>query len=138
MNDVKVRLSLCIQGAQMLSKQECLENPKESFNTEKMTLVYTVGKGKKAKTKKDVLVIKTRKSKLIKQNINICSEAYYHMTSASEPPTSKYARAVGYKHNGDPISLWSTMNVNKRLEVHLSLIAEHFNAPSYSYEILED
>ena len=138
MNDIKLRLNLCVPGAQMLSRQECLKNPKESYNTEKMTLVYTVGKGKNTKKKKEILTIRTRKSRVVKQNINITTEAYYHMINASEPPTAKYARAVGYKHDGTPISLWSTMSIDKRLKVHLDLMAEHFNASKYSYEILDD
>lgn len=138
MNDIKLRLSLCIQGAQMLSKQECLENPKESYNTSKVNIEYSVGKGKKKKIKKDTLIIKTRKSKTVKQNINITSESFNYMISGSEPPTPKYARAIGYKPNGTPISLWSTMSVAQRLQAHLNLIAEHFNASSYSYEILDD
>lgn len=138
MNDIKVRLSLCVPGAQMISKQECLKNPKDSYNTDKMTVEYTVGKGKKTKVKKEILTIKTRKSRVAKQNINICSEAYYHMIASSEPPTPKYAKPVGYKQNGDPISVWSTMSVDARLEVNLGLIAEHFNATEYSYEVLDD
>lgn len=33
---------------------------------------------------------------------------------------------------------WSNMNAKQRLEHHLGLIAESFNALSYSYEILDD
>lgn len=138
MNDVKLRLSLCVPGAQMLSKQECLKNPKESYNISKMTVEHTVGNGKKAKVKKEILTIKTRKSKEVKQNINITAEAYYHMISDSEPPTPKYAKPVGTKGNNIPISLWSTMKPKDRLKVHLNLIAEHFNASRYTYEVIDD
>lgn len=137
MNDIKLRLSLCVPGAQMLSKQECLKNPKESYDTNKMLIEYTVGRGKNAKVKKEILTIKTRKSKVVKQNINITTDAYYHMIG-SDIPSPKYAKSVGTRADGTPISLWSTMFPEQRLKVHLDLIAEHFNASEYSYEVLDD
>lgn len=142
MNDIKLRLSLCVPGAQMLSKQECLKNPKESFNTEKLNIEYTVGKGKNAKRKKETLVIKTRKSKLVKHNISISTSAYRHMVSPSEPPLSKYAKVVETKklgpYNEVGITRWQKMSIKERLKVHLDLTAEHFNAVSYTYEVFED
>lgn len=138
MIDIKLRLSLCVPDAQMLSLQECNKNPKENFDLTTMTVETTVGKGRNAKVKREILHIKTRKSKVAKQNINICSEGYHHMIDGSEPPTAKYNKPVGYKRDGTPISLWSTMSVDERLKVHLDLIAEHFNALSYSYEVLDD
>lgn len=138
MNDIKLRLSLCVPGAQMLSRQECLKNPKESYDISKMTIETKVKDGKRIKVKKEILTIRTRKSKMVKQNINITTDAYYHMVSSSEIPTSKYARVVGTKGDGTPISLWSTMKPDQRLKVHLDLIAEHFNAAGYTYEVLDD
>lgn len=138
MNDVKLRLSLCVPGAQMLTQGDCEKNPKESYNTSKVTVEYTVGKGKKTKVKRETLTIKTRKSKVVKQNINITTESFYHMVSGSEPPTPKYAKPVGTREDGTPISLWSTMEPEDRLKVHLDLIAEHFNAVGYTYKVLDD
>lgn len=138
MDDIKLRLSLCVPGAQRLSKQECLKNPKESYNTHKMVIETIVGKGKKAKTKKEILVVKTRKSKVVRQNINICSEGYNHMINSLEPPAPKYSKVVGHKANGTPITLWSKMSIGARLKVHLDLIAEHFNALGYTFEVLDD
>lgn len=138
MNDIKIRLSLCVQGAQMLSREESLKNPKESYDISKMTIETKVKDGKRIKVKKEILTIRTRKSKMVKQNINITTDAYYHMVSSSEIPASKYARVVGTKGDGTPISLWSTMKPDQRLKVHLDLIAEHFNASGYTYEVLDD
>lgn len=138
MIDIKLRLSLCVLGAQMLSKQECLKNPKESYNTTVVPVEYTVGRGKNTKVKKDNIVVKTRKSREAKQNLNISSESYYHMIAGSEPPTPKYSKAVGTRGDGTPITLWSTMKPEERLKVHLDLIAEHFNASGYTYEVLDD
>lgn len=138
MNDVKLRLSLCIPGAQKLSKQECLKNPKESYNTSIVNVNYEVKSGKTIKVKSQDLIIKTRKQRLIKQIINITSEAYYYMIDSTKPPFSKYAKIVSKRKSGTPISLWSTMRQEERLKVHLDLIAEHFNASKYTYEVLDD
>lgn len=138
MNDVKLRLSLCVPGAQMLSKQECLKNPKETHEVSKINVVFKAGKGRNAKTKKETLIVKTRKSRAVKQNINITTASYYYMISPTEIPLPKYAKVVGRKSDGTPIFLWSRMKVQERLKVHLDLIAEHFNACGYTYEILDD
>lgn len=129
---------MSVPGAQMLSKQECLKNPKEKHDTTIVPIVYTVGKGKSAKVKKENLIVKTRRSRDAKHCLNISSEGYYHMIDSSESPSAKYSRVVGTKKDGTPISLWSTMKITERLKVHLDLIAEHFCASSYSYEILDD
>lgn len=137
MNNVKLRLSLSIPGAQMLSEQECSKNPKESYDYSKLMIEYTVGKGKKAKTKKEILNIRTRKSCTVRQNINIGIEAYNAMIDNSCPPNEKYAKKVGHNKKG-PITLWSTMSKDARLKANLDLIAESLQAVSYSYEVLED
>lgn len=138
MNDIKLRLRLLVPGATMLSREESLKNPEESFDVSVINVEYPVGKGKKPKMEKDTLIIRTRKSKPVKQNINICTEGYRHMIDGSEPPTAKYAKVVSQKRNGDIITLWSTMSVDQRLKAHLDLIAENFNALGYSYEVLDD
>ena len=40
MIETKVRLSMSIPGAQMLSEQECSENPKENYQQETITVKY--------------------------------------------------------------------------------------------------
>lgn len=138
MNDIKLRLSLMVPGAKMLSREESLKNPNESFDESVVNVEYPVGRGKNPKIKKETLIIRTRKAKPVKQNINICSDGYRYMIDGSEPPTPKYAKIVSQKRNGDIVTLWSTMSVDQRLKVHLDLIAEHFNAKEYTYEVLDD
>lgn len=137
MVEPKISLSLLVQGAGMLSSQECEKNPKESYNEHKMLISYTKGKGKNQKTSKKLLVIQTRKQKLVTQNINICEEAYKHMLST--PTSAKFSKPTKKNKDGDVIErVWDTMSVNERLKCHFDLIAHDLNAVSYSYEILGD
>lgn len=137
MVEYKVSLSLLVPGANRLSSQECEKNPKESYNEHKVSLNYLTGKGKKQKRVKELLVIKTKKQKLITQNINICDEAFYYMLNT--PTTSKFAKILQTNKNGDVIKrVWDTLSVHERLKHHFDLIAHDLGAVSYNYEILKD
>lgn len=124
MVEPKISLSLLVQGAGILSSQECEKNPKESYNEQKMLISFTKGKGKNQKTVKKLLVINTRKQKLVTQNINICEEAYHHMLNT--PTTAKLGK------------VWDTLSEHDRLKCHFDLIAHDLHAVSYSYEVLGD
>lgn len=137
MVEPKVSLSLLIPGASMLSSQECDKNPKESYNESKILLKHTKGKGKNQREVKKLLVIQTRKQKLVTQNINICEEAYKYMLSS--PTSDKFSKPTKKNKNGDVIErVWDTMSVHERLKKHFDLIAHDLHAVSYSYEILGD
>ena len=62
--EAKIRLSLSVPGAGMLTQGQCDKNPKEFYNVESLTI-------KKGKNSKERLKIKTRKCRLVKQCINI-------------------------------------------------------------------
>lgn len=135
--EIKVRLSISIPGAQMLSSQECDKNPKESYDESKVLIKHTKGKGKHQKEAKKLLVIQTRKQKLVIQNINICEEAYKSMLSS--PTSAKFSKPTKKNKNGDVIErVWDTMSVHERLKKHFDQIAHDLHAVSYSYEILGD
>lgn len=136
MVEPKISLSLLIPGASMLSSQECDKNPKESYNKNKVLISFTKGKGKNQKKVKELLVVNTRKQKLVTQNINICKEAYHHMLST--PTSQKLSKVIKTNKNGDIIRVWDTLSVHERLKHHFDLIAHDLRAVSYSYEILED
>lgn len=137
MVEPKISLSLLVQGAGMLSSQECEKKPKESYNEHKMLISYTKGNGKNQKTVKKLLVVNTRKQRLITQNINICEEAYHHMLST--PTSSKLAKPIRTNKHGEVIKrVWDTLSVHERLKSHFDIIAHDFRAESYSYEILGD
>lgn len=128
---------MSILGKQMLSSQECDKNPKESYDEHKVLINYTKGKGKHQKGAKKLLVINTRKQKLVIQNINICEEAYYYMLAT--PTSQKLAKPIKTNKNGDVVErVWDTLSVHERLKHHFDLIAYDLRAVSYSYEILGD
>lgn len=137
MVEPKISLSLLVPGAGMLSSQECDKNPKESYDEHKILISYTKGKGKYQKEAKKLLVINTRKQKLVTQNINICEEAYYHMLAT--PTSPKLAKPTKTNKNGDVVKrVWDTLSVHERLKHHFDQIAYDLRAVSYSYEILGD
>ena len=71
MSEIKVRLSMTVPGAQMLSSQECEKNPKESYDVFKLRVHN--GRGKNST---ELLTVATRKSKTAKQSISMTKEAY--------------------------------------------------------------
>lgn len=127
MSEIKVRLSIEVPGATMLSSKDCEKmSKKEAYNHSTLVIKHQVKKGKKLVTEKETLHINTRKSKPARQSISISKEAYSYMTNAKEIPSVKLTKT------------WGGMTAIKRLEYHLNLIAEHFGATSFSYEILDD
>ena len=148
MTEVKVRLSMSVPGAQMLSEQECSKNPKTSYNSETVTIKFTTKKGK---FHKEDITIRTCKNRLVKQLLNISKEAYDYMTAADQPPTEKLAKklfiykTIGKDKDGKPkkvkteTTVWAhQFNPKKRLDWHIANIAATLGAVDYQFEILDD
>lgn len=119
MSEIKVRLSLSVPGAQKISWEEAQKNPQQSYDTHRIKVEFDTDKGKQQET----LVIKTRKQKLIKQNIQISKEAYEHMIN--EAPLER-------------VKGWASMSRNQKLHYHFQKIAESLGAKDYHFEILDD
>ena len=118
---------MSVPGAQMLSSQDCEKmSKKDAYDYSTLVVSCKEKKGKKSVIKKETLHINTRKSKPAKQCVSISKEAYDYMTDVMAIPSSKLART------------WANMSKAKRLEYHLNLMAESFNALSYTYEIFDD
>ena len=127
MEEIKVRLSLEVPGATMLSSQDCEKmSKKDAYDHSLMSIETQEKKGKKLIRKNEVLHINTRKLKTVKHNISICKEAYVYMIDSKEIPTASIRKS------------WGGMSKKQRLEFHLNNIAEHFHALSFTYEILDD
>lgn len=128
MSEIKVRLSMEVPGATMLSSQDCEKkmSKKEAYDHTILVVEQQVRKGKKLVTEKETLHINTRKSKPARQCISISKEAYSSMTDAKEIPSARLLKT------------WGNMTAAQRLEYHLNLIAENFGATSFSYEVLDD
>lgn len=148
MTEVKVRLSMSVPGAQMLSSQECDKNPKDNYNVETMTVEFITKKGK---PHKENITVRTRKRRLVKQSMNISKEAYDYMTAADQPPTERLAKklfimkTVGKGKNGKPkkvtmeTTVWAhQFTPKKRLNWHMARIAESLGAADYEFEVLDD
>ena len=145
--EVKVRLSMSVPGAQMLSSQECDKNPKDNYNVETVMVEFVTKKGK---LHKENITIRTRKQRLVKQSLNISKEAYNYMTAADQPPTERLAkkvyltRTVGKGKNGKPqkvtteSTVWAQMSPMKRLHWHMARTAESLGAVDYQFEVFND
>lgn len=146
MTEIKVNLSVVLQGRTMFSKEECLKT------TQKVIEKTSKKTGKTYKKKVDVLVddldkmdshtlkvvdyvdkkpvsevitFHTRKTKPATQSLNICKDAYNYMISGECPYWSKP-------------KVWNAMNKKERLESHLQRITEGLGGVSYTYQVFED
>lgn len=127
MSEIKVRLSMEVPGATMLSTQDCVKmSKKEAYDHTTMVVEHQVKKGKKLVTERQTLNIVTRKTKPARRCISISKEAYYHMTDNKEIPSARM------------VKVWGSLTSKQKLEYHLGLIAENFGATSFSYEVLDD
>lgn len=147
MTEAKIRLSMRVPGARLLSPQECKDNPEESFNVDNINIKYITKKGKRIN---EVLPVTTRKNCLVTQSLNITKEAYCYMTDKDCPPTSKLAKKVYIAKTSSKdktkkpekakveSTVWAQMPLKKRLEWHMSRIAESLGAVKYQFEVLDD
>lgn len=127
MDNCKVRLTMVVPGATMLSTQDCVKmSRKEAYDHSSLVFKVPKKKGKNVYMSTETCHIHTRKSRPAKHAISITDEAFKHMTDSGQIPDPKVKKA------------WGNMPVKERLEYHLSNIAEYFNALSFSYEILDD
>lgn len=127
MSESKVRLTMVIPGATMISKQDCLKmSKKEAYDSFSITVNVRKKKGKKQVIDREILHVNTRKSIPAKQSISISKESYDYMINPKEIPSEKM------------VKIWKNLSKTQRLEYHLGIIASHFNALSYSYQILDD
>ncbi len=140
--EIKVSLTIELQGSTMLSKEECLKTTQKVIKKKDRKTGKVYGKSVMAvvedwdkmnrHTMKVVdkgtfseIVFYTRKSKPVRQHVNICKSAYIYMTSKECPTWSK-------------IGTWSQMKSEQRLESHLQRIAEHLGGTVISYKVFED
>lgn len=144
MSEIKLSLSIELQGSTMFSKEECLKTTRKVIERKtksgkvfkKTIYVQTedldkMTKGSVRITDKngknpEIITFHTRKCKPATQTINISKEAYEYMISKDSCPPCFKPRE------------WSTMNKKERLEVHLKRTVEYLGGTSYSYQIFGD
>lgn len=126
MNEIKVSLSIVLQGSIMYSQEQAKALEKEKEGTGYDTFNMRV-EGKKSDGKKDVqtITVKTRKNKPASQSLNLSMDAYECMTGKEAPYFVK-ARD------------WERLTKKQRLEAHLKRICEELGGVSFTYAVLDN
>ena len=144
MSEIKLSLSIELQGSTMFSKEECLktthkviEKKTKAGKIYKKTIKVKVEDWDKMEkhsmrvtdnngTNPEIITFHTRKCKSATQSLNMSKEAYEYMISKDSCPPCFKPRE------------WSTMNKKERLEAHLQRTVEHLGGVSYTYQVFED
>ena len=126
MNEIKVSLSIVLQGSTMYSQEQAKALEKEKEGTGYDTFSMRV-EGKKSDGKKDVqtITVKTRKCKPAGQSLNLSMDAYNYMVSSEAPYFVKPRD-------------WERLTKKQRLEAHLKRIVEELGGVSFTYAVLDN
>ena len=123
MSEIKVSVSITLQGGVMLTQAEAEQLEKNKVGT---GYDLTKIKVKNKKGNAEVLNVRTREFRTATQTISICKEAYEYMTSKDScPPSIKQF-------------VWTKMKPVQRQEAHLDLICKHLRGISYTYKVFDD
>lgn len=123
MSEIKVSVSVTLQGGVMLTQAEAeqLEKTKKGTGYDLTSIRVKDEQGNA-----DVLNVRTRKFRTATQSLSMYKEAYEYMTSKDScPPNIKQ-------------SVWAKMKPIQRLEVHLDLVCKHLRGVSYTYKVFDD
>ena len=125
-NEIKVSLSVTLQGSVMLSQEQAKALEKEKEGTGYDTLNMRE-EGKKSDGEKDVqtITVKTRKNKPASQSLNLSMDAYNYMVSNEAPYFVKPRD-------------WERLTKKQRLEAHLKRIVEELGGVSFTYAVLDN
>lgn len=125
MNEIKVSVSIVLQGSTLFTQEEAetleKEQPKSGFK--KHTQVVENPKNRKDR---ETIHYQTRKCRPANQSVKLCKEAYLYMIDKDACPE-------WVKKNK-----WATMSKKERLESHLQRLTEHLGGTSYTYKVFED
>lgn len=178
MNDVKVNLTILVPGANIMSEQECSKQLRKPVINKRGKYAGKQARDKNGKllwyyenvpdlTKYDrhdikvrskgeveILTYYTRKSREVKQVINLSQEAYNYFISSETPhgyhaPRSFKPYAPIKSHldrktkewvDGTPINVqaWKAASLEQRLEWHLNSIATSMGGRIASYTVFND
>lgn len=124
-NEIKVSLSVTLQGSVMYSQEQAKALEEEKVGTGYDTFNMRV-EGKKSDGRKDVqtITVKTRKSKPASQSLNLSMDAYNYMVSNEAPYFVKPRD-------------WERLTEKQRLEAHLKRIVEELGGVSFTYAVLD-
>lgn len=125
MNDVKVSLSIILQGGVMYSQEQAKALEKEKVGTGYDTFNMSVEGLKDGKKDAETITVKTRKCKPAGQSLNLSMDAYDYMTGKEAP---YFVKAKD----------WERLTKKQRLEAHLKRIVEELGGVSFTYAVLDN
>lgn len=125
MNEIKVSLSIILQGGVMYSQEQAKALEKEKVGTGYDTFNMRVEDLKDGKKDAKTITVKTRKCKPAGQSLNLSMDAYDYMTGKEAPYFVK-ARD------------WERLTKKQRLEAHLKRIVEELGGVSFTYAVLDN
>lgn len=130
-NEIKVSLSVTLQGSVMLSQEQAkaLEEEKvgTGYDTFSMKVEGKKSDGKKSDGKEDIqtITVKTRKCKPAGQSLNLSMDAYEYMIGKEAPYFVKPRD-------------WERLTKKQRLEAHFKRICEELGGVSFTYAVLDN
>lgn len=125
MNEIKVSLSITLQGGVMYSQEQAKALEKEKAGTGYNTFNMKIESLKDGKKDAETITVKTRKCKPAGQSLNLSMDAYDYMTGKEAPYFVK-ARD------------WKKLTKKQRLEAHLKRIVEELGGVSFTYAVLDN
>lgn len=140
MSEIKLSLSIVLQGSTVFSKEECLKTTQETIitkNGRKRTVTkvvedwdkmdkYSMRVTDQKGTSPEIITFRTRKTRPATQSLNMSEEAYKYMIDKNSCPSWLKPRK------------WNAMSEKEKLEAHLQRIAEYLGGTSYTYQVFED
>lgn len=124
-NEIKVSLSVILQGGVMLSQEQAKALEKEKEGTGYDSFSMRVEGLKDGKKDAETITVKTRKNKSVTQSLNLTSDAYDYMIGKEAPYFVKPRD-------------WERLTKKQRLEAHLKRICEELGGVSFTYVVFDD
>ena len=125
MNEIKVSLSIVLQGSIMYSQEQAKALEEEKVGTGYDAFSMRVEGLKKGKKDAETITVKTRKCKPAGQSLNLSVDAYNYMIGEEAPYFVKPKD-------------WERLTKKQRLEAHLRRIVEGLGGVSFTYAILDN
>ena len=124
-NEIKVSLSVVLQGSIMYSQEQAKALEEEKVGTGYDAFSMRVEGLKKGKKDTETITVKTRKCKPAGQSLNLSMDAYEYMIGEEAPYFVKPRD-------------WEKLTKKQRLEAHLRRIVEGLGGVSFTYAILDN
>ena len=125
MNEIKVSLSIVLQGSTMYSQEQAKALEEEKVGTGYDTFSMRVESLKNGEKDAETITVKTRKYKPAGQSLNLSMDAYEYMIGKEAPYFVKPRD-------------WERLTKKQRLEAHLKRICEELGGVSFTYAVLDN